>query len=126
MERHEEKPLKGLIEEMKKDLGINEAPPQEVLDAMKEKLVSEGKEKGEPTEEVMKTCLAGMAKLKEPKLKGGLILTMITHLPLEEQVAIIEAQKEIAAQVFLARSTQKGIKELLLAAAMAKRLKDEQ
>lgn len=126
MEKYEKEPLKGLMEKVKKDLGLTEALPQEVLDAMKEEFANEGKEKGEPTEEVLETCLAEMAKLKETKLKGILVLTMLGHLPLADQVAIIECQKEVVSQTFLAKNVQNGLGGILLAAAIAKRLKDEQ
>ena len=111
------------MEKVRKDLGLTEALPQEILDTWKEKFVNEGKEKGEPVEEVLETCLAEMAKLKETKLKGFLVLIMLGHLPLSDQVAIIKCQKEVVSQTFLAKN---GLGGILFAAAMAKRLEDEQ
>lgn len=126
MERHEENSLKGLMEKVEKDLGLTEALSQEALDVMKEVFVDEGKEKGEPADEVLEACLAEMAKLKETQLKGALILNMLGHLPLIDQVAIIETQKEIVSQAFLAKNAQNRLEEIVLTAAIAKRLKDEQ
>lgn len=48
------------------------------------------------------------------------------HPPLVSQVAVIGAQREAVSQTFLARNAQNGLGGTLLAAAMAKGLKDGQ
>lgn len=112
--KNEKNGAESFTENMREKLGLNNPLPKEIMDDLREDVISIGKQTDDTdAEDVLDNCLIELRRLKNDQSKAIVITYLLGTLPMGLQKFIAEQQKKIVIRVAAKNLVDGGPKDIL-------------